>query len=180
MQLSFSALRARGAVALLRYLQWLDRWLPDGERPGQLAFAAAPETQGPLERLVDEDPSRAVRAALAAELPVLAALDRDWLAARITGFADAGGDTLAQVAWTTYLRYAALLLSNDPALAPPVVELLEALAQARTAQSQYLASELLADLLRPALDDGDLRDRAVALVHQFGEQGYLTLRALLD
>jgi hypothetical protein len=39
---------------------------------------------------------------------VLAALDCEWLAARITGFANPGGDTLAQVGWTTYLRYAAL------------------------------------------------------------------------
>jgi hypothetical protein len=72
------------------------------------------------------------------------------------------------------------LLSKDAALAPPVVELLEVLAQARTPQSQYLAPELLADLLRPVLDNGDLRDHAVALVHQFGEQRYLTLRALLN
>jgi len=43
-----------------------------------------------------------------------------------------------------------------------------------------VAPDLLSDVLCPALDDRDLRDRAVALVHQFGEQGYLTLRALLD
>jgi hypothetical protein len=334
LQLSFVTLRARGAIALLRYLQWLDRRLPDGERPGQRGFAAAPETRGALERLVDDDPSRAVRAALAAELPLLAALDREWLADRITDLAAPDGDQLAQVGWTTYLRYAAIwdnvtslladayrravaaladptaldeedrrqlgdhvaiiwrdlpdtvaglldellsvgtdedrarviatlgralhpegpsdyqptahdldrhrtlwdsrladdpgpnelhefgwwwssgrfraaddlhrltatltaasghigdvrdalalvrdLLSNNAALTGPVVELLEALARARTAQSQYLTPELLSDLLHPALEHGDLRDRAVELVHRFGEQGYLTLRALLD
>ena len=334
LQLSLSALRARGAVALLRYLQWLDRHLPDGERPGQLGFAAAPETQPTLELLVDEDPSRAVRAALTAELPLLATFDREWLGARIASIVDPSGDALAQVGWKTYLRYAAIydsvtslladayrravatmadasadddddrrqladhvaiiwrdlpdtveglldellavgtdtdrarvmallgralnprgpsdyapstedlnrhralwdsrlaanpgplelrefgwwwssgrfrrpedlarmtatfaaaggqvgdirdalalvrdLLSEDTALAAPVIQLLEALAQARTAQSQYLAPELLSDLLRPALERADLRDRAVALVHQFGAQGYLTLRALLD
>lgn len=72
------------------------------------------------------------------------------------------------------------LLSNDAALTGPVVELLEALTRARAAQAQYLAPVLLSDLLRPALENGDLRDRAVELVHRFGEQGYLTLRALLD
>lgn len=334
LQLSFSALRARGALMVLRYLQWLDRRLLDGERPGQLGYSAAPETKGPLERLVDEDPSRAVRAVLAAELPVLASLDREWLASRITGFADPDGDALARAGWATYLRYAALygnvtslladayrravatlaqadgeddddrrqladhvaiiwrdladtvnglldellavgadadcarvmatlgralhaesasdyeptdedldrhralwdsrligtpgplelrefgwwwssgrfsrpddlerltatldagggrlgdvrdavalaggLLSNDETLARPVVEFLEVLANARTAQSQYLAPELLSDLLVPALGHDDLHDRAVALVHQFGQQGYLALRALLD
>lgn len=334
LQLSCVALRAQGALALLRYLQWLDGRLPDSERPGQLGFDAAPETKEPLERLVDEDRALAVRTALAAELPVLAALDSEWLASRITSFADPGGDELAQAGWIGYLRYAALSgnvtsllagayrravavmvdasaeddedrreladhvaviwrdlpdtveglldellavgidgdrarvmatlgralhaegpgdyqpgaedlerhralwdsrlagspgplelsefgwwwssgrfrraddlermtatlaasggrignvrdalalvrdrLSEDPALAAPVVDLLEALAQARTAQSQYLTPKLLSDLLHPALEEGDLRDRAVALVHQFGEQGYLTLRALLD
>jgi hypothetical protein len=71
-------------------------------------------------------------------------------------------------------------LSENPGLVAPVVELLETLAQTRTAQSQYVAPELLSDMMRPALEHSDLRDRAVALVHQFGEQGYLTLRALLD
>jgi hypothetical protein len=54
------------------------------------------------------------------------------------------------------------------------------LALAHTAQSQCLAPGLLSELLRLALDKDHLRDSAVALVHQFGEQGYLTLRALLD
>lgn len=337
LQLSLSALRARGALMLLRYLQWLDRRLPDGERPGQLGRSAAPEAKGPLERLVDEDPSRAVRATLAAELPVLAALDREWLASRITGLVDPGGDVLARAGWDTYLRYAALygnvtsllanayrravatlaeadgenddaddarrqladhvaiiwrdlpdtaaglldellavgtdadrgrvratlgralhaespgdyeptdedldrhralwdsrlidtpgplelaefgwwwssgrfrkaddlkrltatldaaagrlgdvrsalavardLLSDDKTLASPIVELLEVLAQTRTAQSQYLTPELLSDLLVPAIGQDALHHRAVALVHQFGEQGYLALRALLD
>ncbi len=319
---------------MLRYLQWLDRQLPDGQRPGQLGFAAAPEVKAPLELLLDEDPSRAVRGALAAELPVLTALDREWLASRITGFADPGGDAIAQVGWTTYVRYAALygnvtslladayhravmtlaeagaedgedrrqladhvaviwrdlpdtvdglldeliavgtdtdrarvmatlgralhtdspgnyqpseqdlerhralwdsrltdnpgplelrefgwwwtsgqfrgahdlerltttfqaasgqlgdmrdglalareLLCENPTLAAPIIDLLEVLAQARTAQSQYLAPDLLSKLLGPALERSDLRDRAIVLVHQFGEQGYLTLRALLD
>jgi integrase len=97
LQLSFTALRAQGALALLRYLQWIDGLLPDGVRPGQVGFAAAPETKGPLEQLVDEDPSRAVRAALAAELPVLAGLDREWLASRITIVADPSGDALDAV-----------------------------------------------------------------------------------
>ena len=334
LQLSFSALRARGALMLLRYLQWLDRRLPDGERPGQLGHSAAPEAKGPLERLVDEDQSRAVRAVLAAELPVLASLDREWLSSRITGFADPGGDALAQAGWDTYLRYGALygnvtslladayrravatlseagtgddenrrqlanhvaiiwrdlpdsvaglldellavgtdadrarvmatlgralhaespgdyepsdedldrhralwdsrligapgplelaefgwwwssgrfrrpddlkrltatldaaagrlgdvrnalavardLLSDDTALTSPVVDLLEVLARTRTAQSQYLSPELLSDLLAPAIGQDDVHDRAVALVHEFGQQGYLDLRALLD
>jgi hypothetical protein len=59
-------------------------------------------------------------------------------------------------------------LSNDASLTAPVVELLEALARARIAHSQYLAPEVLSDLLRPALENGDRRDRAVALVHEFG------------
>lgn len=332
MQLSLSSVRAQGVVGLLRYLQWLDRRLPAGQRPGQLGFEAAPETQERLEWLIDTDRSQAVRAVLAAELPVLVALDREWLAGHITRLVAPEGDTLAQVGWTTYLRHAARygsvislladayrhavatlpstsgddrrqladhvaliwrdlpdvaeglldellavgsdadrarvmatlgralhprgladyapsaddlerhrtlwdsrlagdpgplellefgwwwssgrfrtsddlqrltatlnaadgrigdvrdvltvvgeLLSNDHALlTPQVVELLEALAQARTAQSQYIPSELLANLLEPAIDSGDLHDRAVVLVHQFGEQGYLTLRDLLD
>ncbi len=108
LQLGLVALRSRGAVGLLRYVQWLDGRLPDGARPSQRGFAAVPETQGQLERFIDEDPSHAVRAVLAAELPVLAALDNDWLAARITAVADPHGSTLAQVGWTTYVRYGAL------------------------------------------------------------------------
>ena len=334
LQLSFSALRARGALMVLRYLQWLDRRLPDGERPGQLGQSAAPEVTGLLQHLVDEDPSRAVRAVLAAELPVLASLDREWLAPRITRLVDPDGDALARAGWDTYLRYAALygnvtslladayrravatlaeaggeddddrrqladhvaiiwrdlpetaaglldellfagtdadrarvmatlgralhaespgdyeptdedldrhralwdsrlidtpgpvelaefgwwwssgrfgrpddlkrltatldvaagrlgdvrsalavardLLSGDEALASPIVELLEVLARTRTAQSQYLTPELLSDLLGPAIGEDALHDRAVALVHEFGQQGYLTLRALLE
>ncbi len=72
------------------------------------------------------------------------------------------------------------LLREDPTLVAAVVDLLEALASAGTAQSQYVRPDLLSDLLRPALERDTLRDHAVALVHQFGEQGYLTLRALLD
>jgi len=332
LQLSFSALRAQGALALVRYLQWLDRRLPDDQRPGGRAFDAAPETREPLERLIDEDQSRAVRGVLAAELPVLAALDRDWLAGRIVSFADPNGDELAQAAWSTYLRYSRVYgtvtslladayinavsglgtpsgderdrrelaehvaviwrdlpdtvpgllnrllaagtdedrsrvvgvlgralhpdtpgdyepdeaavqrhrelwqarLADEPGplelrefgwwwssgrfrrpddlgrltrtlraaggrvgdirdalqvvrdaqaadanLLEPVVELLEAIAEARTAQSQYLDLDLMADLLRGPLANADLRERAVALVHAFGEQGYLTLRSML-
>jgi hypothetical protein len=51
---------------------------------------------------------------------------------------------------------------------------------ARTAQSQFLTPELLAELLCPALADASSRDRAVAVVDEFGQQGYLTLRSLLD
>jgi hypothetical protein len=334
MQLAFSSVRARGAVAVVRYVQWLDARLPHGEGPGLLGFGAVPEAQPVLEQLLDEDDSRAVRAALAAELSVLASLDRDWLAARIGAIADPAGDALARVGWSAYLNYAAIygtlttlladgyrravtaldevlpdiggdrrnladhvaviwrdlpdtvpglldellavapdadrarvmatlgralhpegpgdyepteadltrhralwdarlggepgplelrefgwwwssgrlreaddlrrlsatlrlaagrigdvrdalqlvdeLATADPALAEPALEVLEALAEARTARSQYADAALLARLLEAGLTDPPLRERAVALVHSFGEQGYLTLRSVLD
>jgi hypothetical protein len=129
LQLSLSTLRPRGAVAVLRYLQWLDRRLPDGERPGQRGFAAAPETRRALERLVDDDPSHAVRAALAAELPLLAALDRDWLADRISEVTDPDGDRLAQTGWDTYLRYATIWDNVTALLADAYRRAVTALAQ---------------------------------------------------
>jgi hypothetical protein len=329
LQLSFSALRAQGALALVRYLQWLDVRLPEDRRPGREGFAAAPETREPLEHLLSEDPSRAVRGVLAPELPVLAALDRDWLAERIQAFADPNGDTLAQAAWNTHVGYSSLYESvtslladayvravagiqtavdprqlaehvaliwrdlpetvptlldkllaagddddrarvmsvlgralhpeglggyepteidverhralwedrladnpgphelrefgwwwssgrfrrpddlrrltrtlriaggrvgdirdalqlvrqvqaENPEMIEPAVELLEVIAEARTAQAQFLDADLLADLLRAPLEREHLRDRAVMLVHAFGEQGYLMLRSLLD
>lgn len=334
MQLAFSSVRARGAVAVVRYVQWLDARLLHGEGPGLLGFGAVPEAQPVLEQLLDEDDSRAVRAALAAELSVLASLDRDWLAARIGAIADPAGDALARVGWSAYLNYAAIygtlttlladgyrravtaldevlpdidgdrrnladhvaviwrdlpdtvpglldellavapdadrarvmatlgralhpegpgdyepteadltrhralwdarlggepgplelrefgwwwssgrlrkaddlrrlsatlrlaagrigdmrdalqlvdeLATADPALAEPALEVLEALAEARTARSQYADAALLARLLEAGLTDPPLRERAVALVHSFGEQGYLTLRSVLD
>jgi hypothetical protein len=332
--LALSALRARGAEAVLRYLWWLDARLPNGAGPGALGFAAAPETQPVLERLLDEDDSRAVRAALAVELAVLVTLDRDWLAARIGVIADPASDALARVGWSAYLKYAALyapvitlladayrravaslgdapaeidedrrhladhvaviwrdipdaapglldellavapdadcargiatlgralhregvsnyeptdadltrhralwdarlddqpgplelrefgwwwssgrlrdaddlrrlaatlrmangrvgdvrtalkvvdeILATDPALTEPALEVLEALADARTAQSQYIDPALLTRLLSTSLADPAHRARATAVVHRFGEQGYLTLRSLLD
>ena len=334
MQLAFSALRSRGAMAIVRYLPWLDARLPAGHGPGPLGFAAAPETQPVLERLLDEDPSRAVRAALAAELPVLASLDRDWLAARIDTVARPGADELAQAGWAAYLDYASVFdravmlladayraavatlatapteidaerreladhvaiiwrdlpdtapnllrehmatapdadrarviatlgralhpghdsgyeptdtelarhrslwderLANDPGLlelrefgwwwtsgrltepadlrrltravrlgagrigdirpalilvdklvaadvafTEPALELLEVLVQERTVQSQRIDPGVLSRLAAAALADPGVHERAVALVHGLGEQGYVTLRSLLD
>jgi hypothetical protein len=315
-------------------VQWLDARLPPGQGPGPLGFAAAPETQPVLERLLGQDPSRAVRAALSAELPVLASLDREWLKARIDTVAHPGGDELARAGWAVYLNYATVFdlsvtlladayraavamlataaaeidaerreladhvaliwrdlpdtmpglleehmatgpdadrarviatlgralhprgdgayepteadlarhrslwderLADDPgplelrefgwwwtsgrlselddlrrltttlrlgsgrigdvrpalvlidklvasnaALTEPALELLEVLAQERTTQSQYIDPAVLSRLGEAALADPGLRERAVALVHSLGEQGYLTLRSLLD
>jgi hypothetical protein len=331
--LAFAALRARGAVAVLRYLQWLDGRLPAKERPRRW-FEVAHETHLVLERLVEQDPSRAVRAALAAELPVLAAVDAAWLGVRFAEFADPDGDELARVGWHVYLNYAALygsvtkiaadayrravgaLAGADPevnddrrhlaehvaviwrdlpdtvpglldqfltvapdadrarvvamlgralhpdgpgdyvptdsdlerhrtmwdarlrdapgplelsefgwwwssgvlrdpldlrrltdtlrlaegrvgdirdavvlasdavvadaALAEPAIEMLEVLAEYATARAQYIDVAPLTAILRAGLAVDELRERAAALVHRFGEQGYLTLRSLLD
>jgi hypothetical protein len=334
MQLSFSALRAQGALAVVRYAQWLDARLPSGEGPGPLGFEAAPETKAVLERLLDTDPSRAVRAALAAELPVLASLDREWLAGRIATVADPIGNELAKVGWSTYLNYSSVfvpaiellagayrravgalatapaeidadrraladhvavvwrdatdivqglldehlaiapdadraraiatlgralnpridggyqptdadlerhrslwddrlndapgplelrefgwwwlsgrlsdpddlrrltatarlargrigearpalslvdkLIPSNAALIDPALELLEVLAQERAAQSQHIDPALLSRLAAAALARPSLRERATAVVHSLGEQGYVTLRSLLD
>jgi len=334
LQLALSTLRPQGAIAVVRYVQWLDVRLPSGEGPGRLGFAAAPETQPVLERLLDQDPSSSVRAALAAELPVLASLDSEWLAARITATADPAGDELATVGWSNYLKYASVLIpavtilsegyrravtaieaaaeeiddnrrqladhvaviwrdapdavpglleqhfaaaadadrarviatlgralrpgpdggyepsaedlerhrslwderlaatpgalelrefswwwlsgrlsepddlrrliatarlahgqigevrivlslvdqriSEHPELAEPALELLEVLAQERITQSQYIDPALLSRVMAAALAKPELCERATALVHALGEQGYLALRALLD
>jgi len=332
MQLAFSALRPLGATAVLRYLQWLDGRLAPGTGPGALGFAGAPETQSVLEQLLDSDQSEAVRAALAAEIPLLVSVDRGWLAQRADALADPGGDSLARCGWSAYLSYAGIygtvttlladsyrqavaalaeappeiddvrrrladhgaviwrdlpntvptllnellavapdadcarvmatlgralhgalsnyepscedlarhralwdarladepgplelwefgwwwssgrlrkaddlrrlaktlraararigdvrnalklvdeLVAADPALAEAATGVLEALAEARTAESQHIDRALLAHLLTPGLADSALQERATALVHSFGEQGYLTLGSLL-
>ena len=117
LQLALSAVRPRGVTLLLRYLGWLDLRVPSDEGPGQRGFAAAPETREPLEHLIHEDPSRAVRAALAAELSVLAALDATWLGDRIASIADPEGDPLARIGWSTYLNYSGLSTSLATLLA---------------------------------------------------------------
>ena len=97
---------------------------------------------------------------------------------RLTATVEAAGGRLGDVRNT--LAVARDLLYGDNRLASPIVELLEVLARTRTAQSQYLTPELLSDLLVPAIGQDALHDRALALVHEFGQQGYLTLRALLE
>lgn len=325
-------MRPRGVTLLLRYLGWLDLRLTAGEGPGQRGFAAAPEAQESLDRLIHEDPSCAVRAALAAELSVLAAVDATWLGDRIASIAEPEGDGLARTGWNTYLNYSGLWtslarlladayrravatiatqgdgrerrelaehvallwrdvpqvgeelldelvadgedvdraramailgralhprtpgdyepsdadldrhralwdqrlaatpgaeelrefgwwwssgrfervddvrrltrtltlasgrigdlrdalevtrdkLSREPMLREPVLELLEALTASGAARGQYVPVEVLSALLAAPLADGLLFDRAVAVVHALGEQGYLPLRALLD
>jgi hypothetical protein len=106
MEFAWSAIRPLGAIAVVRYLQWLGGQLPAGEGPDQAGFDAAPEAKPVLERLIAEDPSAAVRAALASELPILAAVDRAWLHERVQSFVDPAHDELARVGWQTYLEYA--------------------------------------------------------------------------
>jgi hypothetical protein len=326
------SLRSRGALAAVRYLQWLDARLPAGDGPGRLGFTAAPEAQPVLERLLDNDPSLAVCAVLAAELPVLVAVDGEWMSHRRT-IAHPDGDERARAGWSAYLRYSAIYgtvvepiadayrsavralgssesveadrhqlvdhvaviwrdlpsaapdlleallehgrpedvarliatlgralhpeligdyepttddlnrhrelwdarlrageagtpewrefgwwwtsgrlttpddvrrlnttlrlgrgrvgdvrdalvlldrtTSDDSTLVEPAVETLEVLADARTAQAQYIDPDVLANLLRRALSAPGLTERATALVHTFGEQGYVALRGLL-
>jgi hypothetical protein len=105
MQLALSSLRPRGASALLRYLQWLDARLPAGEGPGSVGLAAVPETELVLQRLLDEDPSIGVRAALASEAHLLAMVDPGLLEERITDFADPEGSGLARAGWQAYVDY---------------------------------------------------------------------------
>jgi hypothetical protein len=105
MQLSLTCLRPRGATALLRYLQWLEVRLPDGEGPGPRGMAAAPEADPTLARLLDEDPSIGVRAALASEARLLAMVDLDLLERRIAAFTDPDGDLRARAGWEAYVDY---------------------------------------------------------------------------
>jgi hypothetical protein len=334
MHLAPSTIRSCGATAVVRYLQWLDRRLPDGDGPGHVGFNAAPEARSVLQHALTADPSAAVRAALAAELPILAAVDQEWLTQRIASVADPSGNELARVGWTTYLSYAHLtsraanaladayqravggladagpeldgdrrhladhvaviwrdipgsvpgllddflavapdadcarviatlgralhtngpsqyqpspddvtrhralwqtrlddtpgplelhdfgswwssgrfaspddlarvantlrranghladirralamtaqLADADPTIIEPVLELVEALTGTRAAQGQYIQADILARLLEPPLAQPHLRERAIGIVHALGEQGYLTLRSLLD
>jgi hypothetical protein len=69
--------------------------------------------------------------------------------------------------------------SGNRALVDAALAVLEVLAEARTAQAQYIDPDILDNLLRRALGEPELEDRATALVHAFGEQGYVTLRGLL-
>jgi hypothetical protein len=334
MQLALSSLRPRGAIALLRYLQWLDARLPAGEGPGPLGFAAAPEAEPALRQFLNEDPSVGVRAALASEARLLAMIDAGLLEESITGFADPRGSELAQIGWQVYVDYAdvyaplvtlltdaykhdvawlaeaepkldehrrslakhiaiiwrdipesapdlpreylslapdadraqvigllgralrpgtsnayepsaedfdrhrelwearltegagplelqefgwwwtsgrltqpgdlkrlaltlqlargklgdirrginllASVIDGEAGLLEPALEVLDVLAQARTAMSQSIKSDSIAAVLKVALADGGQREGAADLVHRFGEQGYLTLRSLLD
>lgn len=334
MQLALVSLRPRGATALLRYLRWLDARLPVGQGPGRRGLAPAPETEPVLRRLLEEDPSVGVRAALASELHLLAMVDRDLLEPRIDEFADPQGGELARVGWRAYVDYGELyaplvalladayrrdfapraeaepklddhrrrladhmaiiwrdipesapdlprqymslvpdadrarvigflgralrpgtpngyepsaenldrhrglweerlgaqpgplelgefgwwwssgrltgpedvgrlaltleraggrlgdirrgldllvsLVAEDPDLREPALEVLAALAESRTAMPQNMKADSIAAVLEAGLADEGQRERAADLVHRFGEQGYLTLRSLLD
>lgn len=68
----------------------------------------------------------------------------------------------------------------DPALLEPALDLLDALAQSRAAMAQNIKPGAIAAVLETALADQERREQAADLVHRFGEQGYLTLRSLLD
>lgn len=74
----------------------------------------------------------------------------------------------------------ATLVANDPDLREPALEVLAALAESRTAMPQNIKADSIAALLEVGLADEGLRERSAELVHRFGEQGYLTLRSLLD
>lgn len=60
------------------------------------------------------------------------------------------------------------------------LEVLAALAESRTAVPQNIKADSIAAVLKAGLADDGARERAADLVHRFGEQGYLTLRSLLD
>lgn len=171
LSLSFTALRARGAVALLRYLQWLDATLPAGEGPGPQGFDAVPETQEPLRRLLEDDPSRAVRAALAAELPLLVMVEKSWVSERAAAAVHPEGGRLAQVGWTTYVKYAPLYADVAELLAEPYRCAVAALpGSADSEERRELADHVallwrdlpavIPDLLDELLRHGEDRDRA--------------------
>ena len=78
------------------------------------------------------------------------------------------------------LSLLARLVDEDHALAGPAMSVLEALAAAASAGPQYIRAAHLQSILEAGLRGQDTRERARALIHAFGEQGFVALRALLD
>ena len=72
------------------------------------------------------------------------------------------------------------VVDGEAGLLEPALEVLYALAQTRTAISQNIKPDSIAAVLKLGLADEGQREGAADLVHRFGEQGYLTLRGLLD
>lgn len=72
------------------------------------------------------------------------------------------------------------LLAADPELTGDALALLEVLGDQETLGANHVDPDVLRRLIKPALASADLRERAIALVHRLGEQGYITLRGLLD
>ena len=78
------------------------------------------------------------------------------------------------------LSLLARLVGEDRTLAAPAMSVLEALGAAATARPQHIREAHLQSILEAGLREGDTRERARGLVHTLGEQGFVTLRALLD
>jgi hypothetical protein len=78
------------------------------------------------------------------------------------------------------LSLLARLVCEDPTLAESAMSVLEALAAAASAGPQYIRAAHLQSILREGLRGEDTSERARALIHAFGEQGFVALRALLD
>jgi hypothetical protein len=78
------------------------------------------------------------------------------------------------------LSLLARLVGEDPALAAPAMSVLEALAAHASAGPQYIRAEHLQAILEAGLAEDETRERTRALIHAFGEQGFVALRALLD
>jgi hypothetical protein len=72
------------------------------------------------------------------------------------------------------------LVGSSESLAAPAMSVLEALAAHASARPQYIRAEHLQSILEAGLGQEDTKERARELVHSFGEQGFLALRALLD
>ena len=72
------------------------------------------------------------------------------------------------------------LVCEDTTLAEPAISVLEALAAAASAGPQHIRVAHLQSILGEGLRGDGTRERARALIHAFGEQGFVALRALLD
>jgi hypothetical protein len=78
------------------------------------------------------------------------------------------------------IRLLAERLGHDAALAAPAMAVLEAIAEARSAGPQHLQVAHLQSILEVGLRESISTERARALIHSYGEQGFIQLRALLD
>jgi hypothetical protein len=74
----------------------------------------------------------------------------------------------------------ARLVGENPAVVEAAIAALEEIGTARTAIPQHLREAELGVVLKAGLAEPATEERAQALIHIFGEQGFVTLRALLD